>query len=349
MNFWAWLEVKGYFRPNWFHADHDSAMLTPPNDFSSLPLKIEYNTYLADCFPKIPNFDPTTMNICNYDGQMIMNIRYVNYQILNDGRYYIKHPQYHIHTRNMVCTIDSSSNESFGYKEMHESVGELEDHNTSINGLEDIRLYVNTKGELCFVASNYNHFPEGKIQIVRGIYDIQSNICRNLCEINSPLDCYMEKNWIPIPEYASIEKTDNYDYFIYSWQPYRIGRVRHADHIGQKMPMEFVFEYENWTPRFDRVRGSSGFIKTEEGWLGVVHLSEDFCPRHYYHMLVLLDDNFAPLKYSQTFVFHNHSIEFCAAFMIKGDEYLFWISNFDKCPEYIRVKRDNIKLEYGFK
>jgi hypothetical protein len=233
--------------------------------------------------------------------------------------------------------------------EMFESVGELEDHGRNIYGLEDIRLYINRNEELCFIASNMNHVKNGKIRIVRGKYDFKNHICRNLCVIQPPRDTSCEKNWIPLPQYKKDKDENMYDYFIYKWQPFEIGRVLHSnDKI--ELPLVIIVSIPNWTPRFDRVRGSSIFIKRPEGWLGIVHLSEDHSPRHYYHMLVLLDKmSFLPIRYSRTFVFNKYSIEFCIGFdVIDNSVYKFWISNYDMDPEYIELPVSSIELEYPF-
>jgi predicted GH43/DUF377 family glycosyl hydrolase len=324
-------------------------MLTPSNDFNALPLfpHFQYSKKLRTEYPEIPQFSPTSASVIHLDGTYIMNTRFVNYDILKDGRYYIKHPQMHLHTRNFCSVFSLSHKEIKETKEMFESVGELEDHETKIYGLEDIRLYINSNQQLSFIASNSNHIKDKKIRIVRGIYDIQNRICRNLCVIQPPTDTYCEKNWVPLPSY---NKGLDYDYFIYKWQPFEIGRALRTDITSSEIPLEIVVSIPNWTPRFDRVRGSSNFIEISTGWLGIVHLSEEHTPRHYYHLLVLLDKTtFLPLKYSRMFVFNKHSIEFCIGFdVLENEMYKFWISNFDREPEYVEVAYSTIKLEYSF-
>jgi hypothetical protein len=299
-------------------------------------------------YPPVNNFSPTSISFVRWNGIDILNTRFVNYDILPDGRYYIKHPQHHLHTRNMSCSLYGNEKNMSNFREIFQSFGELEDHGQNIYGLEDLRLYVNRDNSLCFIASNKNHIKDGKIKIVRGIYDIQNNVCRNLCVISSPTDCWCEKNWIPIPDYNKGVDDDKYDYFIYKWEPFEIGRVlRNTDGIEEKM--EIILSIPNWTPRFTNVRGSSNFIETPEGWMGVVHLSEEHSPRHYYHMLVLLDkETFLPLKYSRTFVFHKHSIEFCMGFDCSGNRYRFWFSNYDRDPEYLEILKGFILLDYTF-
>lgn len=354
VNYWSWLEWKKHISPNWFHADHDSAMLTPSNDYTSLPLNLHYTTDLKNQYPPMQNFLPTSMSICHWNGHAILNTRFVNYEILGNGSYYIKHPQHHLHTRN-VCSFLNAPNKLGAFREMFECVGELEDHCDRIYGLEDLRLYVcKNHNDLRFIATNNSHVKNDHSRIIRGIYDIEKNLCRNLCLIEPPTNTYSEKNWIPLPEYGRREGGSecDYDYFIYSWYPYQIGRIRQDVNLKHST-LEIIVNIENHTPRFDRVRGSTNFVECEQGWLGVVHLSEEHYPRHYYHMMILLDkETFLPKKYSRTFVFHKQSIEFCMAFSVNRennqDLYCFWISNYDKDPEYVEVLSKYLNLEYSF-
>lgn len=351
VNYWSWLELRGFFKPNWYHADHDYAMLTPSNDFSSLPLLplMQYSKKITSEYPQINKFSPTSISFVKWNEVQVLNTRYVNYRILEDGVYYVKHPQLHLHTRNVCSIFNDTNKELANITEMFESAGELEDHGRNIYGLEDIRLYINRNDEICFIASNSNHVKNGKTRIVRGKYDFQNRICRNLCVIQPPTDNSCEKNWVPLPEYNKGIDENMYDYFIYKWQPFEIGRVLRSDDKIE-LPLEIIASIPNWTPRFDRVRGSSTFIQRPEGWLGIVHLSEEYSPRHYYHMLVLLDNtSFLPIRYSRMFVFNKHSIEFCIGFdVIENSVYKFWISNYDMDPEYIELPISSIELEYPF-
>lgn len=360
VNYWSWLELRRHLLPDWYHGDHDAAMLTPSNDYTSDSLMPRYSRKLDKQYPNIPKFRPTTISVCEWNGMQIMNTRFVNYEIMSDGCYYVKHPQYHLYTRNICSLMDGNSHMNT-FCEMFESTGELEDHCDRIFGFEDLRLYVGAnQGDLRFIATNLSHVPNGKSRILRGIYDMDNRMCRKLSMIHPPTNTDCEKNWIPLPQYsfasgseaAGTKSGDGYDYFIYSWYPFQIGRIPENTDTSH-YSLEIVVNLPNWTPRFDRVRGSSSFVDTADGWLGVVHLSEDHCPRHYYHMMVLLDkQTFIPKRYSRTFCFHQQSIEFCMAFSViksdMADVYCFWISNYDHDPEYLEVFSSELPLDYSF-
>ena len=56
-------------------------------------------------------------------------------------------------------------------------------------------------------------------------------------------------------------------------------------------------------------------------WLGVVHFSEDHYPRHYYHIMVVLEkETFAPIKYSSPFYFEKLGILKCLEKPMKYDK-----------------------------
>ena len=97
------------------------------------------------------------------------------------------------------------------------------------------------------------------------------------------------------------------------------------------------------------MKGSAPFVEISECELvGVIHFSEETKPRHYFHMLVVLDrETFKPIRYSEPFVFENIGIEFCIGFDVSTDsKYLFWISQFDREPALITMDMDRIKCNY---
>jgi hypothetical protein len=138
------------------------------------------------------------------------------------------------------------------------------------------------------------------------------------------------------------------EYFIYKWKPMEIGRVVCNEESG-KHTLEITQRYPIHAPLFHRVRGSSPFIETHEGMLGVVHLSEEYAPRHYYHIMVLLEkETYRPLKYSRTFSFRTLGVEFCVGMKILGEKYVFWISRHDRDPMMVDIDMVEIPLIFDF-
>ena len=354
VNVWSWMELCGYFRPIWYNADHNSRILEFTADICSRSLK--YMKSVRYAYPHLGDgFVPTTTSYF-YDSigaREIINTRFVNYIILPNGCYHINNENGYLYTRNMISFLENGCDSPLNFTEVKEDdENGLVNYGGNIYGLEDIRMYrLSGENTVRFIASNRNHIPNFKIRIISGIYDVDGNMCRNLRILHPPTDTYCEKNWIPLSmgtnalisplhDHESWHEL-GHEYFIYRWMPFEIGCL---DKTNQ---LRIVTQYKHFTPYWRNVRGSSCLEETEEGYLCVVHFSEEKHPRHYFHMLVLLEKGtYKPLKYSRFFYFHNKSIEFCTGFCKKGDIYCFWISNFDRDPEYLEVLCEEIDLCY---
>jgi hypothetical protein len=171
--------------------------------------------------------------------------------------------------------------------------------------------------------------------MIIGDYDI-INYTYNNCKIVQPpkkTDC--EKNWIPIIK-------DNQEYFIYKWSPFQYGKINPDNN-----QLEIIYSYEINSPEFDRIRGSTVFINDDnnEFLIGVVHFSEEFFPRQYFHMLVQLDkETLQPIYFSEPFCFQHYGVEFCIGFTIKDDKYIFWISKMDNDAIMVTIDKKEIPI-----
>jgi hypothetical protein len=277
------------------------------------------------------------MSYIYYKNDHIFNVRYINYWLYPSGSYLIHHPEKHIYTKNYFSFWNPESGFlPTCFNEMNEESILLENCGGAIYGLEDIRLY-EYRDEIYFIATNINYSGIGRNRMIKGKYNIDKRTYDD-CTILIPpnIDSWCEKNWIPIIK-------DNKEYFIYKWFPFEIGTLNESNQL------EICYQFVHRTPFFNRVRGSTPFIETDNGYLGVVHFSEEKTPRQYFHLLVLLDkETFRPLQYSNHFCFHNTSIEFCIGFSIINEKYHFWISNFDRDPELIITNIDSIPICFDF-
>jgi len=344
VNFWSWLELNKYFAPIWYKGDHNVSILEFSADVCCVGLPITKSVRYN--YPDIgPNFVPTSVAYLHDTSSLvsrdILNVRFVNYIIQPNGCYIIHDPQSHLYTRNMSAVLldDDSIDEM---KEMLVEEDELVNYGGKYYGLEDVRLYqLAGESTVRFVCSNSNHIPNLKIRIMSGIYDLDNGLCRDMRILHPPTDTYCEKNWIPLPSAPSEFADAGGEYFIYRWMPFEIGRLDDTDQL------RIVKTYSHNTPFWRNVRGSSCLQETEDGYLCVAHFSEEKHPRHYFHLLVLLEKGtYKPLKYSRFFYFHKKSIEFCIGFCKKERTYCFWISNFDRDPEYLEVDCDSVELCY---
>jgi hypothetical protein len=435
VNFWAFLEYEKGWTPVWYAADHNESMLeiTPDVCCRTMNESVPMQKVVYD-YPRMDGYSPdgftpsTTSHICIASDKTnpnstasdihVLNTRFVNYHICENGAYSIDDPNGDLETRNMFVVLDNVHQipKPGDWIDMEDDYT-LKTYGDSICGLEDIRMFHNhnNSSKIRFVASNKNYQPDQKIRIMMGEYDISNREYRNMRRLDPPADTYCEKNWIPLPDVWStgghqeypvgkeqeypvgkeqeypvgkeqeypVGKEQEYpvgkeqdpnpksaasdksnpnpkfpvgkeqDQFIYRWSPFEIGE------LDENNKLKIIQTIEHKTPYFHGVRGSSCFVfsNRDNAWIAVVHFSEERWPRHYYHMLVLLDyDNqtrtFSPVRYTNFFCFNKKSIEFCTGFTIdesdESDEYIFWISNFDRDPECIKVRRDHIPFHHIF-
>ena len=293
---------------------------------------------------ELTQFVPSSASHIYYQNKHIINTRYVNYLLLEDGMYYFSNPKNHIITKNIMSILDNDTMTPKSFELMNDDSIDLEntvypiESPCNIFGLEDIRLYEH-ENKIRFIATNRNFAPMYTNCIVIGDYNINSHSYDNCKLINSPKNATYEKNWIPLI-------ADSRELFIYNWCPMEIYRLNASnDNI------ELAIQHQNTIniPNFHRVRGSSVFIDVGDYLLGVVHFSEESKPRQYYHMLVSLEKTtFKPLRYSETFHFQHIGIEFCIGFWKDKQEYIFWVSKTDRNACMMKIDVDKLPLRFEF-
>lgn len=331
VNFWAYLEYKYGWKPIWYDSDHNRRILEIPSKYFIYKLEeqVKCTNYM---FEDTPGYFPSSCSFIEYKNKYILNTRFVNYKLTPQGYYIIYHAAKHLHSENSCSLLDENLQNIDDTFSMNVKT-DLVCNGGSIYGLEDVRLFISENETLKFICTNVNYSKTGTNSMIIGDYDFESQTMNNMCIIKSPEGCNRcEKNWIPLP-YHNVHQTQ---YYIYSWNPMKIGKI--VDN-----QLQIVYTYENDHPLLNRARGSTIFQQNGEGLLGVVHFSDEGCPRNYYHMLVLLDSNtYKPIKYSKCFYFHEFSIEFCTGLFIKDNKYYFFISNFDRNPELFVINNNVI-------
>ena len=234
-----------------------------------------------------PDFHPTSISFC---GDM-QNVRFVNYVIdQRNGSYTMKEgtysPDHKVRTRNVLwdgktATLMDDSDTGLS----------LQPHR--IEGLEDVRVYVDEMAVTRFVATCAQVGP--KIRMVRGDYNHSTKTLRNCKVLRPPTNTDCEKNWLPIPFTNQM---------IYAWHPLQIGTVKTEG---------FVVQQRHPTPWFFKhLRGSAvPFRMGSELW-ALVHFVEYSTPRKYFHLFVALDGkDYTPRRISLPFIFKAHGIEYC--------------------------------------
>jgi hypothetical protein len=374
VNFWAWMEWScGAWKPTWYRGDHNDQMLNIFSGVSAdtyavrLPedaniCKLEY------VYPDIDTFLPGSASYVEHEGKHYLNTRMVNYWMYPSGYYRFHTPDFVIENRNLFSELDADTLMPIDFREMEESVlyrpdgdvlkaPEREKRPFSV-GLEDIRLFcgkrdADNKRPIRYLATNVEYSPVSKNRMVLGTYDSQSGTYRD-CIVVIPPDpnSWCEKNWIPIvSEWNGGEE----ELFIYKWSPMEIGRV---NPVTNQLQIVIRHEITHWL--FSRLRGSTTFVDCPDTFLpeelrgggdntylvGLVHFSEEHSPRHYYHLLVLLEKKtLRPVRYSKVFYFEKLTIEFCIGMAVREAQYVFWISRFDRDPICIKMDARALPLE----
>jgi len=354
INFWAYLESHQGWKPLWYKADHNDTIVKIPVHLYSRILethltKTEYQ------YPQMEPFCPMQASHVVFDGKHYLNTRFVNYRVLDNGAYDIRHPQGIIMTQNVLSVLDAEADYApiQFHKMREEETVLLPSKHAWTQGLEDLRIYV-FNGRVRFIATNMNYSPTDRNSMVVGDYDVEGHGYANCRIIRSPHgDGRCEKNWIPVvhkgcciptpeearcciptpeearcciptPEEARCciptPEEAGEELFIYRWSPMEIGKIvrNTLDDGRQEDVLNIVQSYPIVAPNFEKVRGSTTFVEGENNDLvGLVHFSEELSPRRYYHMLVsLCKETLRPLKYSRVFGLQHVGIEFCTGFCI---------------------------------
>ena len=228
------------------------------------------------------------------------------------------------------------------YIEMKETI-DLQEQPFYSRNVEDIRLY-NYQGKLKYIATTVGYYHTCGNRMMIGNYDIKNHCYTDSQIVEPPTDTRCEKNWVPIMNSSQTLGKDLQldrelgELFIYKWSPLEIGEVVKSEEGKLKLNIIYTLESCRNIPFFNKLRGSAPFIEYNGYLVGIAHFSEETKPRHYFHMMIILDkDTFTPIRYSEPFVFEQIGIEFCIGFTIIDEKYWFWISQFDREPVLITL------------
>jgi hypothetical protein len=249
-----------------------------------------------------------------------INVRYVNY-LINDSGNYLNCDK-HIITSNRFIELNSN------FKPVREKWFDLNYENRRYIGIEDIKIFNDKNSEdIIFIGTGYH--KNNSIGIVMGNYNINSEenkfIGYEYRHNTNNSNC--EKNWIYVDYKDSL-------HVIYKWYPLEICKIDEEQKVinfveSKEMPKIFShargsscgFKYE--------VKNDAGEFTNSEIWF-VVHIVSYEQPRHYYHMLVIFDENLNLLRYSAPFKFQGEPIEYCLSVVVEDDRVLMNYSTWDR-------------------
>jgi tetratricopeptide (TPR) repeat protein len=292
---------------------------------------------------ELVEFRSSSTCIIKYKKRYILNVRYVNYEITNDGSY-IKCDK-HITTINKYMLLNKK------FKVKKEKIFDLNIDNRRYMGIEDVRIfYDSTNPEIESTHSDQNDDQNddkdndkdndsetilNKLMLIGTCYKQNTNI--GICignyditkdqlsarEVNSSFnDNSCEKNWVFV-------KMGNTNRIIYNWSPITICDVNNMNNSNEDMNIS-IYKKINTPKIFKYTRGSTcGFNYNNEIWF-VLHLVSYENPRHYYHMMAVFDNDMNLQRYSAPFKFSDTCIEYCLGLVVEDSRVIMTYSQWDR-------------------
>ena len=296
-------------------------------------------------------FLPSTPSIAFHGGDLVVNVRYVNYRINDRGGYENRE---HISTKNVIARFDATN--GFVKKGEDEFMWYDESADNLYVGLEDVRLFSSESQSMLLYNANRGLGPH-KLVVEHGQAETRPEADRQAPLYPSgPLRMEgqhdVEKNWVLFEDANGKLKV------IYNWHDLVIGNITKEPESppdsddeegpGDTKKTEYTFEKTHTiqTPAmFKYFRGSTNGIRIgDEIWF-ICHVVSYEDRRYYYHVFVTLDANtYEPKSYTPMMTFEGDKVEYTLGFVYYPEEDQFWIgySKMDKSTHYMAVQKSAI-------
>jgi glycosyltransferase involved in cell wall biosynthesis len=267
-----------------------------------------------------PEFTPSTPSLAlNHLGELLVNVRYVNYSIDDKGNYVNRDK---IQTINVLGVVDISSS-SWTLKQQKQIIYNTKRDNVYV-GLEDVRLFPHNQK----IMYNANRgLGKGKMVVEHGVIDYF--MCVNPVFLSKTGgEREVEKNWV------LCENAVNELRCIYGWYPLEVGSV---SDLG-----DFTTVFTHPMPAFFKhVRGSTNGQKIGDELWFLCHSVSYEDRRYYYHLFVVLDaSTFALKKYTPWFAFEKKPVEYSLGFVVlpETQRFLIGYSTMDRTANYMELE-----------
>lgn len=281
-------------------------------------------------------FKSSTPSISCLYNKTVINIRYVNYRVIDSKQWKILEDQ-DLQTKNVCVEFNDDTFINFKTSKEMQNPEISEDDKKIIGedvkvfkGIEDVRI-IEFKNKLYYNGTIVYENKNGGwgVSMHFGLYDV-SNSKMTGCVVESPNKRRCEKNWAMFHNHSEI-------LFVYEWNPLTIGKIENN---------KFITKLKRNTSRyFSYIRGSTnGIIINNEIWF-VCHTVAHQNRRYYYHSFVVLDiDTLFIKKYSIPFTFHGKPIEFCCGLRRHNDLLYLTYSINDASSNIAVIKIDSVKF-----
>jgi tetratricopeptide (TPR) repeat protein len=296
---------------------------------------------IGQSLPEIQNsldtFVTSTPSMCfNSTGDLVVNVRYVDYKINEKGGY---ENLGKISTKNVIAIVDTNSDQI-----LKEFVLDYNrDYDNIYVGLEDIRIFSKSNSTDIFFNANRG-LSHHNIIIEHGTIDFENTqVNSGFMRIDGQHE--VEKNWVLFED--SKDKTK----IIYGWHPLVIGDIcdDHADVTTTNARKDMLFKTTHKIDSpyfFKHLRGSTNGVKIgNEIWF-IAHTVSYEDRRYYYHSIVVLDaETYAVKKYTPYFTFQKEKVEYTLGFVYLPAEkgFLIGYSVMDRDTKYINIRRSTFE------
>ena len=257
---------------------------------------------------------------CNGDGDIgggyIMNVRLVNYTINSEGKY---ETGQHIISLNKYIELT----DDFHIIKEKDKLIDIEYVDRQYIGVEDVRLFYDSASasDLLFIGVGYH--ADNRIGVVHGKYHGGNALKPFEIKPEFNLDSSCEKNWV----FANVGGQKR---VIYGWSPFRICKI---DEENSNVLITVSLKQSSQYPGvFYHIRGSTcGFNYRDQIWF-IVHIVSHEQPRHYYHMMLVFENNedMKLIKYTPIFKFDEHCIEYCLGLIVEESRIITTYSTWDR-------------------
>lgn len=273
------------------------------------------------------NFTSSTPCIIPWGDGYMMNVRYVNYQIAADGSYKFKHDDGKIRTLNLLHHLNSDFS---NVREPH-WFDRVDREELRYQGVEDVKLYPYCD-QLLFLGT-VQHPTTGQIRVGGGQYDVRTTVLKSTA-FDSPHNRVCEKNW------CYTQNARGELYVIYEWSPLTMGTLG-----GNSLT---IASMDPNVPAFFRdLRGSSNGVRVDDEMWFLCHMVDYSTPRHYYHIIVVLDR--ATMKYKRNsilFKLKGDPIEYALGMVVEPTRVVFSYSRMDRTSAVHVISREVLEREF---
>jgi len=297
-------------------------------------------------------FVNSTPSMAIVDDDLVVNLRYVNYRINDQGGY---ENQDHITTKNVVARFDLTN----WNKKSEDFLWYDEKQDNLYVGLEDVRIFYSESHKKLLYNANRGLGPSSIVVEHSEVLMREERFDIDFDEESAvyPGAIYMdgqqqvEKNWV------LFSGADGKTKAIYGWHNLIIGDiVSDAEQLdsddesgSDAFAKGYVFKktHEIQTPPlFKYFRGSTnGILIGDEIWF-ICHVVSYEDRRYYYHVIFTLDATTYEVKrYSPLFTFEGEKVEYTLGFVYRPVEDAFWIgySKMDRSTHYMAITKSAVE------